>query len=65
MEGEIGCCRVTLAKNICLSPRSEVAAAGNVIPLMFDNVPEFCFEEPLSQLLASDCVSVTGFFGDD
>lgn len=62
MEGRLGCCRVTLDNNIRLPPSSEFVAAGNVIPLMSDDVPEFGFVELSSQLLESDCISVTGTF---
>ena len=54
LEGKIGCCRVTLADNVCIPPASEVITMCNVVPPLFEKVPEVGLIEPSYQFVESD-----------
>lgn len=54
MEGKIGCCRVTLADDVCIPPSCEVVAKCNVLPPIFDKVPELGLIEPSCRFMESD-----------
>lgn len=54
LEGKIGCCRVTLADNVCIPPGSEIVTMCNVLPPLFDKVPEVGLIEPSCRFVDTD-----------